>query len=441
MKDEQVTKAVPSSERQSWIAVMFVWIGSMICLSSILIGSSLVAGMSFVTALVAGVVGYIIVLIITILQGMESTDLGKPTVVVSERTYGEKGTRYIFSLIIAISLIGWFGIQAQIAGETMAYFLQDIVGISVSVKLLCLILGILMLITAVYGFKMMEYFNYISVPLMIAVLLMAFFSALSQNDISMLFSYTPSSTMSMTTGLGIVVGGFIVGAVIAGDYTRFNKNRNDTIRSAGFGIVPAGIIMIVIGATLTIFSGEDDLTLVLTQYVKPVILVYIMLLLATWTTNVTNAYSAGLAIVTGLNIDGKYRAPATVIAGIGGTLLATVGILDNFTEFLSILTALVTPIAGVMIADYWIIYKGNTEMFEQKKVNGAPAIIAWIIGCIPALIVTTPLHNLLPAVIANNSILNGLSSFIGIFIAMGLYLILIKIYTPESVKERNAVTY
>ncbi len=357
------------------------------------------------------------------MQGIESTDLGKPTVVVSEPTYGKTGSRYIFSLIIGISLIGWFGIQAEIAGDTLSILLNDLFNINANVQLCSLIVGLLMLLTAVYGFKVMEYLNYVSVPLMIIVLSIAFFNAMSQNDISMLFDYKPTQTMSFLQGLGIVVGGFIVGAVIAGDYTRFNKTRKDTIKSAAFGIVPAGILLIIMGAILTIFSGQSDLTLVLVEYVNSALLVYVMLLLATWTTNITNAYSAGLAIVNGLQIPDKFRPHATVVSGTIGTLLAVFGILNSFETFLTILTALVTPIAGVMIADYWIKYKGNTKKFLIKKPSSKIAIISWGIGCLPALIVTPPFSLLFPTFITENGIISGLSSFIGIFIAMAIYLI------------------
>lgn len=423
MNDGKVLAEVPAEERQSWVAVMFVWIGSMICLSSILTGATLVSGLNFIVAAVAGVSGYAIILLITVLQGIESTDLGKPTVVVSEHTYGEIGTRYIFSLIIAISLIGWFGIQAEIAGQTVSVLMADLFGITIGVPIASLVIGILMLITAVYGFQMMKYFNYVSVPLMILVLGLATFNAVTQNDLSLLLSYQPASSLTFIQGLGIVVGGFIVGAVIAGDYTRFNKTRKDTIKSAAYGIVPAGILLILIGAILAIFSGEQDLTLVLVSYVNNALLVYVMLLLATWTTNVTNAYSAGLAIVTGLKLEDKHRTTATVVSGLIGTLLAVVGILNSFEGFLIILTALVTPISGVMIADYWICYKGDKERFVKKQANDKLAIIAWACGCIPALVVTPPFSNWLPQAIVDNSLIAGLSSFIGIFIAMAIYLV------------------
>lgn len=435
MKDEAVLQEVSADKRQSWIAVMFIWIGSMICLPSILVGSSIVGGLPFVEAIVAGIVGYIFILVITILQGIQSTDLGKPTVVVSEGTYGQAGSRYIFSFIIAISLVGWFGVQAEIAGGTVSQMLSSAFGISMSVPMASFIVGILMLITAIYGFKVMEYMNYVSVPLMIIVLLVSFVNAIHDTSITELVSYAPASDMSFIEGIGIAVGGFIVGAVIAGDYTRFNKNRKETVKSAAFGIVPAGILLIIMGAVLFILSGSDDLTTVLLQYFPIASVVFIMLLLATWTTNVTNAYSAGLAIVNGLGLKDNTRAKATAISGLIGTLLAVFGILDHFEQFLIILTALVTPISGVMIADYWIINHGSKKLYENKQPHHTLAIWAWVIGCLPALVVTPPFSTMLPEFITQNSVVIGLSSFSGILIAMVIYLVGVKLNKEEVTIE------
>lgn len=428
MKNEAVIAEVPTQDRQSWVSVMFIWVGSMICLPSILIGSTIISGLTFWKAIIAGIIGYIFILIITILQGMQSTDLGKPTIVVSEQTYGKTGSRYIFSSIITVSLIGWFGIQAELAGDTVTLLLKNIFNITIPTQISSLIIGILMLITAVYGFKLMKYMNFIAVPLMIIVLTGAFINALGDITFSTLSAYTPTDSISFLQAIGITVGGFIIGAVIAGDFTRFNKNRNECFKSALFGIVPAGILLIIVGAVLFVLAGSDDLVTILLAYFPSAIMVYVMLLLATWTTNVTNAYSAGLAITTGFDLDDDQRPKMTIISGLIGTVLAVLGILDHFENFLIILTTLVTPIGGVMIADYWIIARGDKEKFLNKEPHYTLAIYSWIIGCVPALIVTPPFNYLFPKFITENSLIVGVSSFIGIIISMLIYLIGVKCY-------------
>lgn len=420
--DELMKRSIPLDERQSWWAVMFVWIGCMVSLPAILLGSEMVQGLNFIPFLISGLLGFSIVIIITILQGVQSSDTGLATSVVAIPTYSESGARGIFSLIISISLIGWFGIQNQVAGSSLQSIMSMLFNIDISLMTATILIGVIMTITAVYGFKMMEYLNYVSVPLMIFVIVAAFIKALKVNDISTLFTHVPVEKISFSNSIGMVIGSYIVGAVIAGDFTRYNKTRKDTLNSAAMGIIPVGILLMLVGASLAIFSGQRDITKILVSYIKYPMLAYIMLLLATWTTNVTNAYSAGIAIGNGLQLNEKNTKIATLVSGIVGTFLAVMGILDKFVFFLIVLTNLIIPISGVMIADYWIRYKGKADEFLRKEAQPKKAIMAWFIGCLPGMIALPEIGRYLPSVISENPLLLNTSSFIGVFISMFIYL-------------------
>ena len=83
MKDKNKT--------QSWYSLAFIWGGSMVCVPSLLIGSTLVSGMSLGKALLVGLIGYAITVVIMILQGTQSVDLHKPTVQIAKQVFGEVG--------------------------------------------------------------------------------------------------------------------------------------------------------------------------------------------------------------------------------------------------------------------------------------------------------------------------------------------------------------
>ena len=90
-------------------------------------------------------------------------------------------------------------------------------------------------------------------------------------------------------------------------------------------------------------------------------------MLATWTTNVTNAYSGGLALSNLLGFDESKFKVTTGISGAIGTLLAAFGLLNAFQGFLSLMSALIPPLAGVIIAAYWITGRGKKENFSFKE--------------------------------------------------------------------------
>ena len=63
--------------------------------------------------------------------GMMGCDLGMASCTLTKSTFGDKGGRYIVSLIFAINLIGWFGIQNGVCGEAFTNFMSEYAGIEV----------------------------------------------------------------------------------------------------------------------------------------------------------------------------------------------------------------------------------------------------------------------------------------------------------------------
>jgi len=185
------------------------------------------------------------------------------------------------------------------------------------------------------------------------------------------------------TGISLTVGSFVVAAAISGDYCRFAKSRKDVVKSSVLGVLPAGLVVLMLGAILAICTGSYDISVFLSTAGLPLIGL-VALILATWTTNVSNAYSGGLSLSVLLGQDEKKSQMTTAIAGIIGTILAAVGILNSIQGFLSLLSAIVPALMGVLIADYWIIGQGKVENFKIRDGFYAPGVIAFIIGALVA---------------------------------------------------------
>lgn len=126
------------------------------------------------------------------------------------------------------------------------------------------------------------------------------------------------------------------GALNAPDFTRYQRTRKDTVLSSAIGVMPAGMAMLILGAVMTRIAQQYDISLVFSNIGLP-FLGMVVLILATWTTNTTNAYSAGLNAVMVFNLKESGRSMATVILGAVGTVLAAVGVAGNFEDFLHFL--------------------------------------------------------------------------------------------------------
>ena len=376
---------IRDDERQSWLSLAMIWTGSMICIPCLMIGGVLGTGLSLVQVVLAVLVGYGIVCAYMCLVGMESCDTGLPTVSMASSVLGTKGAQFIISLMLAIACIGWFGIQSAVCGESFSTMVSSMSGIDIPVWASSIFWGIVMLLTAAYGYKGLKILNYVAVPALVIVLAYAMILAFLSGGLEAVVSFQPTSRMGFIPAVSMVVASFALGGVISGDYSRYAKSRGDVVRSTLLGVFPSGMVMMLIGSILSIVTGQYDVSLVLAAVGVPA-LGLVALVLATWTTNVTNAYSGGLSMsnLFGFGED-RFRI-TTVIAGAIGTVLAAVGLLSRFEAFLNILSALIPPIAGVMIGSYWIVGKGRRENLVAKEGWYWPGIVAFTIGAVVAYI-------------------------------------------------------
>lgn len=105
--------------------------GMVICIPAFLLGSMLAEGMPTLQAMVAGVIGYGMVL--TLILGIQGADLGIPTCAISTSTFGRKGTRLLVSSLFTVSLVGFFGLQVNVCGEAFSTLALAAFGVEIPV--------------------------------------------------------------------------------------------------------------------------------------------------------------------------------------------------------------------------------------------------------------------------------------------------------------------
>ena len=297
--------------------------------------------------------------------------------------------------------------------------------------------GVIMLVTACAGFKGLKWLNYLAVPLLVVVCLYGLIAGIVRNDgASAIMAYAPEQSSGMVFGISMVVASFALGGVISADYCRFAKSRADVVKSSILGVIPAGLFMLLTGALMSIVTGQYDISAILASLGVP-LFGLIALVLATWTTNVTNAYSGGLALSNLLGFDESRFKITTGIAGGIGTLLAAFGLLNAFQGFLSLMSALIPPLAGVIIAGYWVVGRGRLDRFQRREGFSAPGVIAFLAGAVLACI-TGGTFASFPALVAAAPWLN-IPFFVGpvngIVVSLVLYMVLDKLMPAPAPAE------
>lgn len=376
-------QAISRDDRRDWISLAFVQAGICVCVPAFLLGALLAEAMPIWPAIISGSLGYLVVVIGMVATGMMGCDLGLASCTCCEAGFGSRGARFIVSTIFAVNMIGWFGIQNGVCGEAFSNAVSAMVNIEIPVIISNTVWGIIMLLTAVYGVHALEKLDKISIPLLMVIMCYGTFLALKIYGTGNLNDADSVQTMSFMSGVALSFNFTAVGTITAADYTRFQRSRKDTVKSVFYGVFPMGVITLVMGILLTKMSGQYDISMVLIEVGLP-LLGIVALVISTWTTNSTNAYSAGLNIVMALKLNDNRRREATLISGIIGIILCDIGILGHIEGVLSLLSYVVCPIGGVILADYWVVGKGKAENFRPKEGVNWAGVIAWALGAVIA---------------------------------------------------------
>lgn len=404
---------IKAEERQGWVSLAFVQAGICVCASAFWEGAILAESMPLWEAIASGTIGYLIVVVLMSILGMQGSDLGMASCTLTESTFGKKGAQYIVSLIFALNLIGWFGINNGICGDAFVNFMSSTFGLEIPMVVSNVVWGLIMLLTAVYGMRAMEKLDFLSIPFLMIVMVVGTILAVREYGVAGVNAEV-ERTMTFMGGVSLSFDFYAVGVITAADISRFQKNRKETIKSTVWGIFPMGVITFALGAILTKIAGEYDISMVLIQVGLPIIGI-LSIILSTWTTNTSNAYSGGLDLVMTFNIPDNRRREVTIAAGIVGTVLGACGILNHIEGFLSFLSFLVCPIGGIMLADYWVIGKGKPENWHSQEGFNWVSIITWIVSGLLAYFLT------------------GVA-YVGIFIAFVIYMIL-EHFVPSASRE------
>jgi len=212
-----------------WFGLASIWLGGLVSIPSLLIGSTLISGLNFTSTLIAGLLGLAFVTIFMCLESVAATEQRLNLVQLAKSAFGNKGSTILIGAIVGLATIGWFGVQTNIAGASFSKIVNDTFGISLPDTVSSVFWGIVMLVTAVYGFTLMKWLNYIAVPAI--VLLMIYGLSISFDGIGWkdIFAFQPEQPMNILSAIGLTIGFISVGGVISPDINQFAKTRKDAI--------------------------------------------------------------------------------------------------------------------------------------------------------------------------------------------------------------------
>ena len=367
--DDYALTRVPREARYSWWSVAVQRFGQVSALSQFLLGSTLGFGMHFWTAFWAFTLGAVILEVVSIGVGIIGAREGLQTSLLTRWTGFGHGGSAVVGLAIAISLIGWFGVQSGVSAEGLASLIGVLPTWGWS-----LLFGLAVTFIVLWGFGSMQWVAYVTVPAFLLLVAWSIGTGLVGHDVGALVSAAPPGPeLTLLQGTTLVAGGFIVGAVITPDMTRFNRSAGDVVKQTVVGFTLGEYVIGMSGVLLAHAIRSDDIITIVTSSVGWV--GTLVIILGTLKINDWNLYSSGLGLVNFVGtVFGKRvnRAVATLVLGIAGSVLAAAGILANFVGFLIVLGVAVPPVAGIMVAEYFVVKQWRPELERSRAAGTLP---------------------------------------------------------------------
>ena len=394
-----------------------LWVAMSLCIPTYMLASGLIAGgMSWRQAILTILLGNLIVLIPMLLNAHAGTKYGIPFPVLVRASFGVRGANAP-AVLRAIVACGWFGIQTWIGGQaiySMLRILNPALTISALAPWLCFFAFWLLNLAVIWkGIETIKLLEGIGAPFMLGVgLLLLWWITGKAGGLGPVLS-TPSKFKTTSEfihffipSLTGMVGFWATVALNIPDFTRYAKSQRAQMIGQSIGLPPAMTLYAFIGVAVTsasvVLFGQAiwDPVVLLGRFQQPLVagIALIALLVATLNTNVAANVVSPSNDFSNLNPRLISFRTGGMITGVAGLLMMPWKLLTDFNSYifgwLVGYSGLLGPIAGIMIADYFLIRKTTLDVDSLYRRNGAyeysngvnwRAMIALLAGIVLAL--------------------------------------------------------
>jgi len=372
------TTRVPMNKRRSSLNMSIVMITFAISMSGLFGGAALSQGLTVGQALLAIFVGNCILVFYAGFAGAIGAREGLGTYMLMRHSFGRSGSTLI-SVIFAITLVGWYAWQCGFFGLTIhAMFPQA--GLVTHPVVAGIWGGVLMMLTAYFGMKGLSVVSWVAGPLILLAAVIGIVVSISRiGGWEIALSLPSVGPIDFATGVTMVVGGFAVGAVIQPDISRYSKGPLVSVSATAAGFMFAHGAVLFGGFIMAIAIGTTDMAVAMLAILGGWSL--IVLIVAQWTTNDNNLYSSSLGLSNVIKLPKK---KIVLIVGTIATIIGAMGLGPLFAGWLVMLGVSIPPVAGIMIADYYILKKMDykTEVGYRYGGIGLPAYISWVVATV-----------------------------------------------------------
>ncbi len=372
----------PLSQRKGFFPIALVLFSFTFFTGTMFAGGKIGVAFEFTDILWIVAIGNLLLGAYAATLGFISARSGLNTVLMGRFCFGNWGSK-LSDFILGFAELGWFAWGTA----TLAISLGKILGFSDSLLIpLMALFGLGFSITAIVGFKGLEYLSRVSIPLMFILLVTSIVLATKEiGGWTGLTSVQPTETLTLATAITMVFGTFASGATQITNWTRMSKSGKIAIWACLVSFVIGNGLMVLAGAWMAIVYQQPDIVEVLVLQGLSIAAV-VMLCLNLWTIQGPAIYSVSTAACH--MVRSERRKTMVLVAAVAGIILAAAGMYELLIPFLLLLGAIIPPLGGVIMADYWIRHKGKYPLLAEANIPNFNwiGLIAYFTGAIVAYV-------------------------------------------------------
>ncbi|WP_347456752.1 cytosine permease [Acinetobacter thermotolerans] len=372
----------PLSQRKGFFPIALVLFSFTFFTGTMFAGGKIGVAFEFTDILWIVAIGNLLLGAYAATLGFISARSGLNTVLMGRFCFGNWGSK-LSDFILGFAELGWFAWGTA----TLAISLGKILGFSDSLLIpLMVLFGLGFSITAIVGFKGLEYLSRVSIPLMFILLVTSIVLATKEiGGWTGLTSVQPTETLTLATAITMVFGTFASGATQITNWTRMSKSGKIAIWACLVSFVIGNGLMVLAGAWMAIVYQQPDIVEVLVLQGLSIVAV-VMLCLNLWTIQGPAIYSVSTAACH--MVRSERRKTMVLVAAVAGIILAAAGMYELLIPFLLLLGAIIPPLGGVIMADYWIRHKGKYPLLAEANIPNFNwiGLIAYFTGAIVAYV-------------------------------------------------------
>lgn len=371
---------VPRSQRKGLFSISLVLFSFTFFTGAMFAGGTLGISFPFWEILCISVIGNVLLAFYASILAFISSRSGLNTALMGRFCFGEIGSK-LSDLILGFAELGWYAWGTA----TFASSLCSLLAWPDWIKYpLMILLGLGFCVTALVGFKGLNLLSRFSVPLMMLLLAVSIVKATQHaGGWQGLTSIIPKQSMSWSVAITIVFGTFASGATQATNWSRLSRNGKVAVTSSFFSFLAGNGMMIVAGGWCAmVYQNADIVDVMILQGLS--FMGIIMVSMNLWTIQGPTIYNVSAAACNLVRTD--RRRSVTLVSAVAGIVLAVAGMSNILVPFLKLLGAIIPPIGGVIMADFWVEHRGRYPQLNEVSLPNfnVQGLLAYAIGAVLA---------------------------------------------------------